>query len=326
MLFRTLAGTGEIAIVSGVREMIRMRARTVVALVVGIAVCAVAVTWLVRADSDRGIPRGGGARGLPDAGMSGVAVTLDKGAEGGIPLNSLSLVIAYDNNPYVDGLDTEWGFSCLVSGPDKTILFDTGGEGDVLMANVAELGLDPTTIDAVVLSHEHRDHTGGLGEFLRANPNVTVYVPKSFDDGFKRRLEDRTGGVIEVEDAMAICKDVYSTGEMGVSIKEQGLVVRTSGGLIVVTGCAHPGIVAMVERAASIGGRDVLLVIGGFHLVRYGEGEIADVIAGLKNLGVKYAAPCHCSGDLAREMFSREFQERYLAAGVGRRLTASDFD
>jgi len=303
-----------------------MRARTVVALVIGIAVCVVAVTWLVRADSDRRIPRGDSARGLPDAGMTDVAVTVNKGAEGGIPLDSLSLVITYDNNPYAEGLRTEWGFSCFVMGPDKTILFDTGGEGDVLMANIAGLGLDPADVDAVVLSHEHRDHTGGLGEFLKANPEVTVYFPRSFGSGFRRRLGDGAGRAIEVKDPVAICENVYSTGEMGISIKEQGLILRTSRGLVVITGCAHPGIVAMVERAESLAGDDVLLVLGGFHLVRAGEGEIGDVIAGLKNLGVRHAAPCHCSGDLAREMFGKEFGDRYIEAGVGRSLTAADLD
>ena len=303
-----------------------MRARIVTAFVIGIAVGVAAVTWLVRADSDRNESATGRSRGLPDADMTGISVTVDRGVGGGIPLDSLSMVITYDNNPHVEGLRTEWGFSCLVTGPARTVLFDTGGEGDVLMANMARLGLDPADVDAVVLSHEHHDHTGGLGEFLKANPNVTVYVPRSFGEGFKRTLGDRAGEVVEVKDAAAICENVYSTGEMGTSIKEQGLILRTRRGLVVMTGCAHPGIVEMVERAKSIGGDKVLLVVGGFHLVRAGEDEIANVIAGLKTLGVAYAAPCHCSGDLAREMFGREFGDRYIAVGAGRSLTAADFD
>ena len=205
-----------------------MRARTVLSRVIGIAVCVGAITWLVRADSDRRIPRGDRARGLPDAGMTDVAVTVSKEAQGGIPLDSLSLIITYDNNASVEGLRREWGFSCFVLGPDKTILFDTGGEGDVLMANMATLGLDPADVDAVVLSHEHRDHTGGLGEFLKTNPEVTVYFPRSFDSGFKRRLGDGAVEAIEVKDPVTICENVYSTGEMGISIKEQGLILRTS--------------------------------------------------------------------------------------------------
>jgi 7,8-dihydropterin-6-yl-methyl-4-(beta-D-ribofuranosyl)aminobenzene 5'-phosphate synthase len=213
----------------------------------------------------------------------------------------------------------------MVEGPEKTILFDTGGEGDVLMANMEALGLDPRKVDVVVLSHAHRDHTGGLKEFLKANPDVVVYVPQSFDEGFKRRASDSASRVVEIDQTTSICENVYSTGEMGYSIKEQGLIVRTRRGIIVVTGCAHPGIVSMVERAASHDD-EVLLVIGGFHLVRAGKAELAEVVRGLKNAGVRYAAPSHCSGDMAREVFHEEFGSRYIEVGVGRFINAQDLD
>jgi 7,8-dihydropterin-6-yl-methyl-4-(beta-D-ribofuranosyl)aminobenzene 5'-phosphate synthase len=281
----------------------------------------VAVTWLVRAGTDEKRPEG-----LPDAAMSSVAVSVDRGDKTGIPLDSLAIVITYDNYPCGEGLRSEWGFSCVVSGPEATILFDTGGEGAVLMANMAALGLDPGKIDVVVLSHAHGDHTGGLSKFLEANSDVAVYVPESFDDRFKRKSEDRAREVIEVGEAVAICEGVYSTGEMGTSIKEQGLIVRTDRGLIVITGCAHPGIVGMVKRARAIAGDDVLLVLGGFHLGRAGEGEIAQVIADLKAAGMKYGAPTHCSGDRTREMFLEELGAAYIEVGVGRSLVAADFN
>ena len=303
-----------------------MRAGTVPVVVIAVVACVVGVSWLVCAESDKDDPRGDRAEGLPDAAMTGIAVSVDKGATAGISMESLSIVIIYDNNPDVEGLKAEWGFSCLVGGPRETILFDTGGEGPVLMANMAALGLDPGEVDVVVLSHAHGDHTGGLGEFLGANPDMAVYVPESFDESFKRRSAGRAREVIEVEDAVTICEDVYSTGEMGSSIREQALIVRTRRGLIVITGCAHPGIVGMVEKARSLGGDDVLLVLGGFHLVRATEDEIADVIAGLRDAGVKYAAPCHCSGDRAREMFREAFGVGYIAVGVGRSLTAADLN
>ena len=301
-----------------------MKARSAVALVIGSLVGVAAVSWLVRGGSDESPAREPGATGVPHAGMSEVAVSVDREIPMGIPLDSLSVVITYDNNPYAEGLRTEWGFSCLVRGPDKTILFDTGGEGEVLMANMAALGLDPRAVDVIVLSHAHRDHTGGLSEFLKSNPDVAVYVPRSFDEGFKRRPRGLGAEVIEVGDAVPICENVYSTGEMGSSIREQAMFVVTDRGIVVVTGCAHPGIVSMVEKAKALSGDDVLLVFGGFHLVRAGDREIADVIAGLKQLGVQYAAPCHCSGDAARKIFSEQFGTGYIALGVGRSLTATD--
>jgi 7,8-dihydropterin-6-yl-methyl-4-(beta-D-ribofuranosyl)aminobenzene 5'-phosphate synthase len=293
-------------------------------LVVSAVGAVAAVWWLAAAgpDGDR-IPGTAGPGGpVPSRG----AAEAEAQAMAPLPIDSLSIVITYDNYPYVEGLRTEWGFSCMVSGPGKTILFDTGGVGEVLLDNMRKLDLDPQDVDAIVLSHHHGDHTGGLGEFLRSNPDVEVYLLKSFDAALKRRAREARRDVIEVSGAVEVCPGVSTTGEMGFWIKEQGLIIETDAGLVVITGCAHPGVVDMVNRARELTGSDVLLVLGGFHLVRTGRDGIRDVIAGLKDAGVKFAAPCHCSGDTAREEFSRAFGRDYIRAGVGRSLTAADLN
>jgi len=86
-----------------------------------------------------------------------------------VSLNKLSITVIYDNNPYTEGLRAEWGLSCLIRGSERTILFDTGGNGSFLLENMNELGIDPQKIDTVVLSHLHSDHVGGLKEFLDKN-------------------------------------------------------------------------------------------------------------------------------------------------------------
>lgn len=303
-----------------------MRLRIIIALVIALAACVAGFSLPTLAGPDEADPRSDRATGPPDAAMTEISIEVERGEELPIPLDSLSIVITYDNYAYLEGLQTEWGFSCVVTGPEKTILFDTGGEGSVLMDNMAELGIEPGEIDIIVLSHLHGDHTGGLGAFLKASPDVTVYLLESFGEALKKRAKDRAREVIEVDDAVEICKGVHTTGEMGYSIKEQGLIVETDGGLVVITGCAHPGIVEMVGKAKSVAGGDVLLVLGGFHLVRAGEDEIKDVIAGLKHAGVRYAAPCHCTGDTAREMFLKEFGAKYIPAGVGRSFAASELN
>ena len=88
--------------------------------------------------------------------------------------------IVYDNNPGRGDLTPAWGFACVVGGLGKTILFDTGGDGRILLANLRKLGLDPNQIDAVVISHIHGDHTGGLASFLRLRRGVPVYTPTGF--------------------------------------------------------------------------------------------------------------------------------------------------
>lgn len=74
--------------------------------------------------------------------------------------NDLTITDIYDNYPAQAGFTTAWGFVCVIQGTDKTILFDTGSDGAVLLANMAKAGIDPDVIDLVVLSHQHWDHTG----------------------------------------------------------------------------------------------------------------------------------------------------------------------
>jgi 7,8-dihydropterin-6-yl-methyl-4-(beta-D-ribofuranosyl)aminobenzene 5'-phosphate synthase len=241
----------------------------------------------------------------------------------GISLEDLRLTVIYDNYPHVEGLRTEWGFSCLVEGAEKLILFDTGGEAPVLLANMDSLSIDPREIDIVVLSHIHEDHTGGLWDFLAVNPDVTVYMPQSFPEDFKKRVTDAGAEAIAVKDPVEICQNAYSVGELGGWIKEQSLALRTNEGVVVITGCAHPGIVPIVERAGEILDDQVLLAMGGFHLLRTGGGDIGDVISDLQELGVAYTAPSHCTGDGARHLFQESFEANYIEMGVGARLAGS---
>jgi 7,8-dihydropterin-6-yl-methyl-4-(beta-D-ribofuranosyl)aminobenzene 5'-phosphate synthase len=101
-------------------------------------------------------------------------------------------------------------------------------------------------------------------------------------------------------------------------IKEQSLIIHTDKGLLVITGCAHPGIVKIIKTAKNLLRDDVLLIMGGFHLAGTGKSVIEDIISEIKDLGVTYAAPCHCSGDLARHLFKIEYGNHYIDVGAGR--------
>ena len=235
-----------------------------------------------------------------------------------VSLNKLSITVIYDNNPYTEGLRAEWGLSCLIRGSERTILFDTGGNGSFLLENMNELGIDPQKIDTVVLSHLHSDHIGGLKEFLDKNEQVTVYLPVSFPQEFKDNLLSSSIKIMEVHDATEICDGVYTTGELGAGIKEQSLIVHTTQGMIVITGCAHPGIVAILKRAKDLVEDDILLAMGGFHLGGAGQGDLEKIIFSFRSMGVKFVGPCHCSGDLARQMFKEKYGDSYMHLGVGK--------
>jgi 7,8-dihydropterin-6-yl-methyl-4-(beta-D-ribofuranosyl)aminobenzene 5'-phosphate synthase len=229
---------------------------------------------------------------------------------------TMTFTILYDNNAYAPGLRTDWGFACMVETGEATVLFDTGGNGAILMGNMAELGFNPQAIDVVVLSHIHGDHTGGLAALLDAGIKPIVYVPAAFPASFKADVRARTD-LVEVTDPTEILPGVYTTGEVGSGIVEQALAVKTEEGLVVVTGCAHPGVVEMVRRSKEVIGGEVVLVMGGFHLGDASRSRVETIIADLRDLGVQRVAPCHCTGDLARQMFADAFGVDCTLAGVG---------
>ncbi len=230
---------------------------------------------------------------------------------------SLRIRGLFNNVSSIAGFKTGWGFSCLVEGLEKTVLFDAGGDGDILLYNMKKMGVDPGSIDVIVLSHIHGDHVGGLGRFLQEHPDVVVYLPATFPASFKRRIESAGARFEEVRNSRRLFDHVYTTGEMGRGVKEQSLAIDSEGGLIVITGCAHPGIVDIVEKAKEMVDKPVYLVMGGFHLVGTpGEG-IKTIIDRLKELGVKKVAPSHCSGPLARKLFKEAWGENFLESGAG---------
>jgi 7,8-dihydropterin-6-yl-methyl-4-(beta-D-ribofuranosyl)aminobenzene 5'-phosphate synthase len=249
----------------------------------------------------------------PDETLTPIETRPTRGEEGG---NSVTITVIYDNNAYDPRLQTAWGFACLIERGETRILFDTGGDGAVLLSNMAALGLDPHAVDVVVLSHIHGDHTGGLGSLLAMGVQPTVYVPRSFPADFKSRVQARTD-LVEVGQAGVITDDVYTTGEMGSGIVEQALVLSTARGLVVVTGCAHPGVSEMVHRAKEVSGDGVYLVLGGFHLGGASEVRIKEIIADFRELGVQKVAPCHCTGDKAMGLFRQAYGEDFIQNGVG---------
>jgi 7,8-dihydropterin-6-yl-methyl-4-(beta-D-ribofuranosyl)aminobenzene 5'-phosphate synthase len=244
--------------------------------------------------------------------------TLEEISETPMPEHQvLTITIVYDNNPYDDRLKTAWGFAALVEYHDHTMLFDTGGDGPTLLENMRALGIDPTQIERVVLSHAHGDHTGGLNALMETGVHPTVYLPPSFSNSFKRQVERYTS-IVEVSPGLSITKGLFTTGEMGQDIPEQALVIQTDQGLVVVTGCAHPGIVAMVDRAREMFNDQVRLVLGGFHLGSKSKGQIDAILRDFRRLEVERVAPCHCTGDQAIAMFAEEYGEDFIQTGAGK--------
>jgi len=237
----------------------------------------------------------------------------------------VQLTVVYDNYQVAPGLQTAWGFACLVSSGDHRLLFDTGGDGAILLRNLRALEIDPGTIDDIVISHIHQDHLGGLESFLRVNPEVTVCIPGSFPNATRETIRSAGATFKNIRDPEEIAPGIYSTGELGTGIREQSLIIHTPKGLVVMTGCAHPGIVQIVTRAKELFPQQTIyLVMGGFHLSGASKGTLQDISRSLKDLGVQRVAPSHCSGDLCREIMKQAFAEDFIANGVGAVITVPE--
>jgi 7,8-dihydropterin-6-yl-methyl-4-(beta-D-ribofuranosyl)aminobenzene 5'-phosphate synthase len=93
---------------------------------------------------------------------------------------------------------------------------------------------------------------------------------------------------------------------------------------VIVTGCAHPGVVNIIRKAKKLLKDNVYLIVGGFHLCWMNLLQINGIVKGVEKEKVKKVAPCHCSGDLARESFKKVYKENFILAGAGKRIVISD--
>ena len=234
--------------------------------------------------------------------------------------DQIHLTVVYDNNAYKESLQTDWGFSCFIQGLEKSILFDTGSNGNILFKNIEKLGIQPRDIDLAFLSHNHKDHTGGLSTLLQFNPKIEVWLPKFFPQDFKEQILTASTSLVEVEGHQEICDGAFTTGVIEGWIKEQSLVLNSKTGLIVVTGCAHPRLINILPKVRDMFGDNIHLVLGGFHLAGFQKDEIEEVIEKLEMLGVKKIGPCHCTGENARKMFFDAYKEDFIEVGVGKEV------
>ena len=207
----------------------------------------------------------------------------------------MKITIIFDNEVWKEGLKSAWGFSCLVEVFGKGILFDTGSNGSILLENMKKLDIDPTTIDTIFISHDHRDHTGGLSDLLDIDP-IKVYIPYSYT------RKNTRGEIIRVKDSLRIYENIFSTGELkGI---EQSLVVKIETGLVVIVGCSHPGVRTILEATSQFG--KVVALIGGLH--GFHDFDL------IKNLG--FICPVHCTQHKSK--IKALYPAKYIIGGAGK--------
>ena len=236
----------------------------------------------------------------------------------------VTITALIDNGLAKPGLGAIWGLSFHVNvhfaGRDDIILFDLGGSPHVFRHNVQALGMDLAETRSVVISHFHTDHYGAIEAAMQhiSNKDCITYLPVGYEE-VEDTITGADGRFVIADISEVVGSGISTTSALGAkSLKEQGLVINTAEkGIVLLTGCAHPGVDRLASRAQKIFPDSPLhAVIGGYHINTHEEGsELAQKLA---KMDVHFIAPCHCTGKAAKQALREIFGDKsYWEIGTG---------
>jgi len=236
-------------------------------------------------------------------------------------LNSVKVTTLVDNENWKSGLASSWGISLYVETCKRkerhTVLMDTSGSSDALFNNASRLNVNLSRVEAIFISHWHGDHCGSLSHVLPLlSKSTPTYVPSKDISGIRKIIE--AGGTPTVcSEPFEFVEGVMSTGEVGGWTSEHSLVMNVKNkGLVILTGCSHPGVMNILRRATQASGvSKVYAIIGGFHI---SENEAVTAANYLYDIDVKLVSPCHCTSENIKKIMSAIMGKRCVRNGSGR--------
>ncbi|ADQ46988.1 beta-lactamase domain protein [Caldicellulosiruptor kronotskyensis 2002] len=253
--------------------------------------------------------------------------------------------ILVNNWTFKGGYLAEHGLSILIEKDDKKILFDCG-QTNAIVKNIEKMGVG-FDFDAVVLSHAHYDHTGGL-KFLIERTDCNIWVHNGF---FEKKFANREGEYkfigenferFDMARFKVVNEDVYeifdgifvvnvTSGkesnefyilkdgrfQSDLFLEEQSLVVKEDDKLILIVGCSHNGIENIIEKVEKCFSQSIFAVIGGFHSKNFQKDDFKRLCQFFKEKRIYKLVPLHCSGTEALIYFGNELANKLKVCGVG---------
>lgn len=273
----------------------------------------------------------------------------------------IEIINLVDNNVTMQGLLAEHGLSFLVRDGGAAVLWDTGA-GAVINNNILSLGINPGEITAAALSHGHYDHGGGLKKVCELTGPLQLFAhPDIFGSKYKLNADNslqpvgipwsqeeltEKGAIYHLDRGVSnITENILLTGEIPRRhvfevekndfflqnnneyipdnlMDDQSLVVVTVKGPVVITGCAHSGIINTLEHVLDITGASRIYgVIGGLHLKEAGPERIERTVKEITRFDLEFIAGFHCTGFAASAAFARTLGDRFIYGYTGRSFT-----
>jgi 7,8-dihydropterin-6-yl-methyl-4-(beta-D-ribofuranosyl)aminobenzene 5'-phosphate synthase len=269
----------------------------------------------------------------------------------------VDITILVENTTPVSPLIGEYGFAALLRVDERKILFDTGS-ANALFLNSAALGIKLDEIEAVLISHGHYDHTGALLPFIKQYGPKPIYahsnifsrrpMPTKRDPYreigcvFQREEIEAAGAQLFFTDEFCeIFPGIYASGEVprindfedvggnfkveidGELIKDNllddmSLIIDHPDGLIIISGCAHAGIINILEHSIKQTGKSkILAFIGGTHLINASEERLTKTVSALKSYDIQNLIVSHCTGFYAAARLYNELGTKVVKGDTG---------
>ncbi len=273
--------------------------------------------------------------------------------------STLTVTVLAENTAQGSGLLGEHGLSLWIETAGTCVLFDTG-QGLVLARNAERLGVGLECADAIVLSHGHYDHTGGLSHALTEAPHARLFLyPAALASRYscrgghaeeigmpahtREKVNERLSSVVWTREPAEIAPGLFVTGPIPRRTAfedtggpffldaqatlpdpiedDQALWIETAGGLVVLLGCAHSGVVNTLDHIRTLTDRrPVRALLGGMHLGSATDERLTRTLEKLDEMDIQALWPCHCTGAAATHRLMTAFGDRCHPCGVRTRV------